>query len=497
MNSRWKTGNRVRLLENGEEFFPAVFNAIRAARSEVIIETFILFEDKVGFELQAVVTQAAARGVQVDILVDGFGASDLTPEFIGVMVAACVRLRSFDPSSRLFGIRTNVLRRMHRKLVVIDGQRAFVGGINYSADHLGDFGPQAKQDYAVELEGPIVDDIHRFAASGLQRRPGAASRERAPLRATPSAGPGNVAALFVRRDNHDHRSDIERHYRAAIRSARKRVLIANAYFFPGYLLLREMRRAARRGVVVELILQGEPAMPIVKKAAGILYDHLQRDGVRIHEYCKRPFHGKVAVVDDDWSTVGSSNLDPLSLALNLEANVILRDTAFASHLRERLDQLIANECTEVRPSAHTGWWPWQRLRSTVVSTSCATFPAGPSICQCMHRASNCRLRNDRRRSMPVDADAAPRASGAAPPRATFNLQTAVDRLFSAGDVCMNTDDSDHEATHLFGESAMHPSAPRWTRHAALLVLAHRSAPRPHALPGTPIRARSGASNCRW
>lgn len=375
MKSRWINGNRVRLLENGEEFFPAVFDAIRAARSEVIIETFILFEDKVGFELQTAVAEAAARGVRVDILVDGFGASDLTPEFVGKLVDAGVRLRSFDPSSRLFGFRTNVLRRMHRKLVVVDAQRAFVGGINYSADHLEDFGPQAKQDYAVELEGPIVDDIHRFAVSDLTPRPGTEALRAAPTRLASSGAAGTVAALFVRRDNHDHRDDIERHYRAAIRSARKRVLIANAYFFPGYRLLREMRRAARRGVVVELILQGEPDMPIVKKVAGILYDHLQRDGVRIHEYCKRPFHGKVAVVDDDWSTVGSSNLDPLSLALNLEANVILRDAAFAGHLRARLEHLIAHECTEVRPSANMGWAPWQRLKSTLVFHFLRHFPS--------------------------------------------------------------------------------------------------------------------------
>jgi len=375
VKSRWISGNWVRLLENGEEFFPAVFDAIRAARSEVIIETFILFEDKVGFELQTAVAEAAARGVRVDILVDGFGASDLTPEFMGKLVDAGVQLRSFDPSSRLFGFRTNVLRRMHRKLVVVDGQRAFVGGINYSADHLEDFGPLAKQDYAVELEGPIVDDIHRFVLSGLTPRPGTEAGQAAPTQRAPSGAPGTVAALFVRRDNHDHRDDIERHYRAAIRSARKRVLIANAYFFPGYRLLREMRRAARRGVVVELILQGEPDMPIVKKVTGILYDHLQRDGVKIHEYCKRPFHGKVAVVDDDWSTVGSSNLDPLSLALNLEANVILRDAAFAGHLRARLEHLIAHECTEVRPSANMGWAPWQRLRSTLVFHFLRHFPS--------------------------------------------------------------------------------------------------------------------------
>ena len=125
------------------------------------------------------------------------------------------------------------------------------------------------------------------------------------------------------------------------------MVIANAYFFPGFRLLQDMRRAARRGVRVDLIVQGEPDMAIVRFAASMLYAHLLRAGVRVHEYCKRPFHGKVAVVDDEWATVGSSNLDPLSLALNLEANVIVRDRDFASHLRERLDVLIDDACRHV------------------------------------------------------------------------------------------------------------------------------------------------------
>jgi cardiolipin synthase len=165
VKARWTEGNRAELLENGEQFFPAVFGAIRAARFEVILETFILFDDKVGRELRAALLHAAQRGVRIDVMVDGFGSADLSPDFIAPLTAAGVRLRSFDPSSRLFGMRFNLLRRMHRKIVVIDGERAFVGGINYSANHLMDFGPLAKQDYAVELEGPIVDEIHRFVRS--------------------------------------------------------------------------------------------------------------------------------------------------------------------------------------------------------------------------------------------------------------------------------------------------------------------------------------------
>jgi cardiolipin synthase len=380
---RWKGGNRFTLLENGEEFFPAVFAAIASARREVLLETFILFEDKVGKELHAALIAAARRDVQVDMLVDGFGSSDLSPEFIQTLTAAGVRFRVFDPRPRILGLRTNVFRRMHRKIVVADGAVAFVGGINYSADHLADFGPEAKQDYAVEVRGPIVADIHAFArsaiASAQDSHKGWFAR-RWPHRGV-AAGPpqpeeaGCCEALFVTRDNDRHRTDIERYYRAAIRLARHRVVIANAYFFPGYRLLRDLRQAARRGVQVQLVLQGQPDMPIVKAAAGMLYDHLLQAGVRIFEYCERPLHGKVALVDDEWSTVGSSNLDPLSLSLNLEANVIIRDRDFNQRLHARLEHLMHNGCKEVPAEAlpARGWWhDW---RSFFVFHFLRRFPA--------------------------------------------------------------------------------------------------------------------------
>ncbi len=363
--SRWTGGNRVRLLENGEEFFPAVFEAVAAAEHEVLIETFILFEDKVGLAFHEAVLKAARRGVQVDITVDGFGSPDLSAGFIGALTEAGVRFHVFDPQPPLLGVRLNVFRRMHRKIVVVDGVRAFVGGINYSADHLADFGPQAKQDYAVEVSGPIVDEIHRFALEAIAPQAAPAQRgwfrRRQPV--PPSAPTANAPhsgeadAVFVTRDNHGHRSDIERQYRVALRSARHEVIIANAYFFPGYLFLKDLRRAARRGVKVRLILQGQPDMPVVKVAAGLLYAHLQRAGVQIYEYCARPLHGKVALADDQWSTVGSSNLDPLSLSLNLEANLIIRDRAFNQHLRERLEDLIEHSCKEVpAPSGERRAW---------------------------------------------------------------------------------------------------------------------------------------------
>ncbi len=351
MNFHWRDGNRLQLLENGEEFFPAVLEAIAAAEKEVLLETFIFFKDKVGHSLQQALIAAAERGASVDVTVDGYGSADLDGEFAAQMTRAGVRIHMFDPGKRLLGKRVNVFRRMHRKIVVVDGEVAFIGGINFSADHLGDFGPEAKQDYAMRVEGPVVHDIHRFALANIApaqtNRRWWHRRVRTQSNGFVGSSRGEARALLVTRDNNNHRTDIEQHYLQAIRDARSRLLIANAYFFPGYRVLREIRNAARRGVRVRLILQGQPDMPIAKFGARMLYNYLMSDGVEIHEYCRRPLHGKVALVDYEWSTVGSSNLDPLSLSLNLEANLIIRDHSFNRQLHENLDNLLQNDCRRI------------------------------------------------------------------------------------------------------------------------------------------------------
>lgn len=381
MNSHWLPGNRITLLENGEGYYPRVFEAISQAKEEVLLETFILFDDKVGRGLHEALLSAARNGATVHVLIDGWGSPDLPASFTQPLLDAGVRLRAFEPVRRLFGARVNLLRRMHHKLVVVDGRHAFVGGINYSIDHLAEYGPQGKQDYAVEVEGPLVGQIQAFCRANVDgpqptRKAWLARwrtlRERAREEQDVEAG---AVAAFVTRDNHLHRTDIERHYRVAIRSARKRILIANAYFFPGYRLLRDLRRAARRGVQVDLVMQGQPDMVWVMRATELLYRHLIRAGVRVHQYTERPLHGKVAVIDDRWATVGSSNLDPTSLSLNLEANVFVRDEAFACHLRERIEALMEAHCRLVeRPVPGRLRSAWIAVRSFVVFHALRRFP---------------------------------------------------------------------------------------------------------------------------
>jgi cardiolipin synthase A/B len=382
-NVEWTSGNRVHLLENGDSYFPAVLDAIDAAEREVLIETFILFEDRVGRDLQQHLINATARGVAVDLMVDGFGSPDLSNDFISALTDAGVRLHVYEPTPPVRQLKP--LRRLHRKIVVVDGQIAFVGGINFSEDHLESFGARAKQDYAVRIEGPVVERIHSFARQALapvQRRlkmERPATREASQVvsrvaASEPQTLPGSAEVAFVSRDNRHHRTDIERAYRMAIRTARDTVFIANAYFFPGYRLLRDLRRAASRGVTVQLILPNDPDVRIARVAARLLYESLMKDGVTIHEYCRRDMHCKVAVVDGIWSTVGSTNLDPLSLALNLEANVLIRDAEFATTLQQRLQRLIEHDCEQLKPDVLPRLTMWRYLTGSLAYHVSRGFP---------------------------------------------------------------------------------------------------------------------------
>ncbi|MEA3251587.1 MAG: cardiolipin synthase ClsB [Pseudomonadota bacterium] len=355
MNFKWRKGNDVELLINGDQYFSRVFDSIRAARQEILIETFIIFNDEVGRELKEALLEAATRKVRIEVTVDGYGAADLDSNYIDELTAAGVRLHIYDPKPRRLGMRTNLFRRLHRKIVVVDGETAYMGGINFGADHLPEKYEMAKQDYAVRVNGPIVNDI-RSAAKALLLKHHAVQRFLDLPAVTSSAGVADM--LVAVRDNRDHRTDIEAQYIGAIRSAKRRLVIANAYFFPGYRLWRELRNAAHRGVEVTLILQGRPDMPWVRMFSTSLYSDLTGDGISIFEYMERPLHGKIAIVDNEWSTVGSSNLDPLSLSLNLESNLFVRDAGLNQQIYEHLAGLIDKSCQRVTPkvAARGRWW---------------------------------------------------------------------------------------------------------------------------------------------
>jgi cardiolipin synthase len=343
-------GNRIDLLETGAEFFPALGEAIATAACEIHVETYIFADDVTGRSITAALVAAAQRGVAVRVLVDGFGARDFLLGMGQILVANGATVEVYRPEVAQLRLRRHRLRRLHRKLAVIDGHVAFVGGINI-IDDLDSPHPAPRFDYAVRVEGPLVARIHT-SVRHLWRLVGWAKLQHRPPSAPvspcqPVTSTGAMTATFLIRDNLRHRRDIEDAYLDAITHARNEVFLASAYFLPGRRFRHTLLDAAARGVSVTILLQGKVEHALLFYATQALYRQLLAGGVRIFEYHAGFLHAKVAVVDGAWATVGSSNIDPFSLLLAREANVVVRDHGFAVQLAASLQRALDNAAREV------------------------------------------------------------------------------------------------------------------------------------------------------
>lgn len=363
-------GNRVDLLRTGDEYFPALESAIAAARREVHVETYIFEDDPTGRRIALALAEAARRGVAVHVLVDGFGAANLVDSLRGILEPAGVRVLVYRPEGERFRLRRHRLRRLHRKLAVVDGSVAFCGGINLIDDRDGRGEGSPRFDFAVRVEGPIVADMRLAVRRLWALVEWSRGRLRAGFARTgrpPGAFTDGRRAAFVTRDSLRSRRGIEDAYLDAIRGARTEILIASAYFLPGRRFRRALRDAAERGVRVRLLLQGVPDHLLVHYATRALYGSLIDAGIEVHEYVRAQLHAKVAVVDRRWATVGSSNIDPFSLLLSREANVVVDDTEFACALHTSLDRAIhAESVTIVRET-------WSRQPWTLRAASWLAF----------------------------------------------------------------------------------------------------------------------------
>ncbi|MFO1303777.1 MAG: cardiolipin synthase ClsB [Burkholderiales bacterium] len=351
--NRFTQGNSIELLRSGGEFFPALTAAVDAAQREVWIETYIFADDEVGRAVGDTLVRAAQRGVAVRVMVDGWGAkSYLTRRLERTLREGGVLLLKYRPEVAPWQFRFHRLRRMHRKLCHVDRAVAFVGGINIIDDMNTPGHTPPRLDFAVRVRGPIVASIVQtmqrlWALVELVQL----ERSEIPLFPEPFdiAPAGQQVAKFVVRDNLRYRRDIERAYLAAIRTAKREIVIANAYFFPGVRFRHALIAAAQRGVTVTLLLQARVEYRLLHYASRALYGQLLDAGVAIAEYHRSFLHAKVAVIDDRWATVGSSNIDPYSLLMAREANVFVRDPRFADHLRIELLSMIETGTRHVEP----------------------------------------------------------------------------------------------------------------------------------------------------
>ncbi|WP_334135260.1 cardiolipin synthase ClsB [Tepidimonas sp.] len=373
-----RPGHRLRLLEGGQALFVAMEQAIDRARHLVHVETYIFVFAHQALMVAEALERAARRGVEVRLVVDAVGTPEVPAEWRTRFGAAGVQWCQYAPLGRLGLLIPSRWRRLHRKLCVVDGVVGFCGGINLIDDCddvvLGRL-PTPRLDYAVEVSGPLLAEMQatmerlwwrltamRYAQSRefgaawqswqvarARRDPGLRRWWRAWLRARDAGGRHDPAepptvvgarATVLWRDNVRHRHDIEHAYLRAIERARREVVIANAYFIPGRRLRHALARAAARGVRVRLLVQGKYERFLQYHAPRPVHAWLLRRGVEIRAYAPSSLHAKVAVVDEAWATVGSTNLDPISLLLAREANIVTTDRRFARHLRERLDHLL-------------------------------------------------------------------------------------------------------------------------------------------------------------
>jgi cardiolipin synthase len=366
---RFIPDNQITLLENGERYFPVMEAALDRAEHEIYLISYIFKNDTIGRRIADALRRAALRGVNTRVLIDGFGSDTLPETMAAALNAAGVTLMKFRPKISPWTLRRRRLRRLHRKIVIVDQKSAFVGGINIVDDFDSPDQTSPRYDYAVHVEGPLVRDIltstRRLWSQVTRTRFGTWGRNTDQQSSFPESR-GSMRSAFLVRNNTRHRRDIEDAYLQAIEQSRLEIILANAYFFPGLKFRHALMDAAGRGVRVVLLLQGKKEYRLLHYASKALYGSFLDAGIEIHEYHKSFMHAKVAVIDEQWSTVGSSNLDPFSLLLALEANVIVDDKNFARTLKYSLEKSIAAGSHQIQPNN----WKVQPIRLRMVSWLC-------------------------------------------------------------------------------------------------------------------------------
>lgn len=331
------SGNHIQLLRNGVEYFPALEHAIDHAQHHIYLQTYIYEADQVGRRIGDAMIRAVNRGVSVYVLIDGFGSKALPQAYIESLRVAGINVMIYRQKISPWTFKKNRLRRLHQKVVVVDDIVAFVGGINIIDDHNVPHQTAPRIDYAVRMQGVLLPVIANSVKKLWQHLAWLHFHSKPTFSPTPRTpthyAKESIKAAFVTRDNILHRRDIEAAYLKAIHSAKHEIIIANAYFIPGRRFRKALISAAKRGVKVKLLLQGRKEH-FLMFATHAFYQVFLKNGIDIYEYRKSFMHSKVAVIDQEWATVGSSNIDPFSLFLAREANIFVKDKHFAATLHQ-------------------------------------------------------------------------------------------------------------------------------------------------------------------
>lgn len=343
-------GNVIELLPGGKPFFEVLEALILAAREEIHFQVYILNTDETGTRVLGLLKDAVRRGVAVYLLLDAFGSSTLSKKAIREIQDSGIHFRLFSP---FFSKNLSVGRRMHHKIVVVDARVFLVGGMNI-ADRYNDMPEQrAWLDFAVQVSGPLARQAQERCLQLWQKKPW--------MRLKPSpAHPEPMLARLRVNDWLRGKSEITAGLRKAIRQAKSSIVIAAAYFIPPRSLMTELRKATQRGVEVRILLGQASDVLLAEMATRYLYDWMLKNHIHIYEWTPTVMHAKVMVVDGVWVSLGSFNLNFLSMFESVELNVEVADAAFAQHTSAMLERIMATECEPVTKQVYLSRYRWLR-----------------------------------------------------------------------------------------------------------------------------------------
>ncbi|MDQ3046333.1 MAG: phospholipase D-like domain-containing protein [Bacteroidota bacterium] len=335
----YHSAEEVILVYSGEDYFDRLKDLIQSAKSTIHFQTYIFDEDSTGILIADELKNAAKRGVSIHLLIDAFGSGKLTDEFQQALIDSGIHLRMFEP---FFSKNTFHLgRRMHHKIIVSDQKTALIGGINIADKYRGSATEPAWLDYAILIRGEISREAERICFRLLNRK---FSNE------TIESSIPAVKEPMVRFRSNDRlrgRNQVSRSYFEAFRQAEKSITLVSSYFLPGKKIRRALKQAASRGIKVTIILAGKSDAPLLRRASYYLYSSLLKRGVELYEWQPSVLHGKLAMVDGKWATIGSFNLNHLSALSSIEMNVDVIDSNFAEKIRLHIEEIKNTGCKKI------------------------------------------------------------------------------------------------------------------------------------------------------
>jgi cardiolipin synthase A/B len=332
---------KIELVHSGEDFFVRLLGIISNAQAEIHLQTYIFDNDATGKMVVDALKEAASRNVKIYVLLDGYGSASLTNTFINDLNQQGINIRFFSP---LFSTNTFYLgRRLHHKVVVADGIIALIGGINIADKYRGTPTKTPWLDYAVQIEGISIGEYLQDVCKNIYFKENQISlKESIPVFQLPNQD----TVRIIQNDWLKRQNDISKAYIIAIRNAKKEVIIVGSYFLPGRKLTRALKTAAIRGVKIKLILTGISDVPFARQATSYLYSSFLKRNIELYEWHNSVLHGKVALVDNAWATVGSFNLNYLSSYGSIEMNVAAQSLGFSKILATHLQDVIT-QCDHV------------------------------------------------------------------------------------------------------------------------------------------------------